>query len=87
MMKKILPAILLAMILMPLVTYCGENTESTTNAEKTEKTNTATQAEKTVKNEKPLYWIDTMEPDIHYSKPGKSRMGMELVPVYPKDKK
>ena len=32
---------------------------------------------------KPLYWIDTMEPTIHYVEPGKSRMGMELVPVYP----
>lgn len=30
----------------------------------------------------PLYWIDTMEPNIHYPGPGKSRMGMELVPVY-----
>ena len=32
----------------------------------------------------PLYWIDSMEPTVHYSKPGKSAMGMELVPVYPK---
>lgn len=36
---------------------------------------------------KPLYWIDTMEPNIHYSKPGKSRMGMDLVPVYPGQEK
>lgn len=32
----------------------------------------------------PSYWIDPMEPTVHYSKPGKSAMGMELVPVYPK---
>lgn len=32
---------------------------------------------------KPMYWIDTMEPNIHYPGPGTSRMGMELVPVYP----
>lgn len=32
---------------------------------------------------KPLYWIDSMEPQIHYSGPGKSRMGMELTPVFP----
>lgn len=31
---------------------------------------------------KPLYWVDTMEPTIHYPGPGKSRMGMELIPVY-----
>ncbi|MBX9804508.1 MAG: efflux RND transporter periplasmic adaptor subunit, partial [Alphaproteobacteria bacterium] len=28
------------------------------------------------------YWIDAMEPQIHYDHPGKSRMNMELVPVY-----
>lgn len=31
---------------------------------------------------KPLYWIDPMEPQVHYPGPGKSHMGMELVPVY-----
>lgn len=31
---------------------------------------------------KPLYWIDPMEPTLRYSRPGKSRMGMETVPVY-----
>ncbi len=36
---------------------------------------------------KPLYWIDSMEPQIHYPGPGKSRMGMELTPVYPQEKK
>lgn len=34
----------------------------------------------------PAYWIDPMEPSVHYSKPGKSAMGMELVPVYPKSR-
>ncbi|MBX9637769.1 MAG: efflux RND transporter periplasmic adaptor subunit [Gammaproteobacteria bacterium] len=33
---------------------------------------------------KPSYWIDPMEPKVHYPGPGKSSMGMELVPVYPK---
>lgn len=33
-------------------------------------------------NKKPLYWIDPMEPTIRYDKPGKSRMGMDVVPVY-----
>lgn len=41
--------------------------------------------EKTTVEKKPLYWIDTMEPTIHYPGPGKSRMGMELVPVYPEE--
>lgn len=33
-------------------------------------------------SKKILYWIDAMEPQIHYDSPGKSRMNMELVPVY-----
>jgi Cu(I)/Ag(I) efflux system membrane fusion protein len=33
-------------------------------------------------SKKPMYWIDTMEPTIHYPGPGNSRMGMTLVPVY-----
>lgn len=37
-------------------------------------------------NKKPIYWIDPMEPTVHYKGPGKSRMGMELVPVYPEEK-
>jgi Cu(I)/Ag(I) efflux system membrane fusion protein len=33
-------------------------------------------------DKKPLYWVDSMEPTIHYPGSGKSRMGMELTPVY-----
>src|SRR3990167_1885191 len=44
----------------------------------------ATSANKVEKiQKKPLYWIDPMEPRIRYQGPGKSRMGMELTPVYP----
>lgn len=41
--------------------------------------------DKTTIEKKPLYWIDTMEPTVHYPGPGKSRMGMELTPVYPEE--
>src|SRR3990167_3626418 len=30
----------------------------------------------------PIYWIDPMEPNTHYPGPGKSHMGMELIPVF-----
>lgn len=40
-----------------------------------------------IPEKKPLYWIDAMEPAVHYPGPGKSHMGMELVPVYPDDQK
>lgn len=36
-------------------------------------------------SKKPIYWIDPMEPTIHYDKPGKSRMGMDVVPIYAED--
>ncbi|WP_085784287.1 efflux RND transporter periplasmic adaptor subunit [Candidatus Nucleicultrix amoebiphila] len=42
---------------------------------------------KAKKQKTPLYWIDAMEPTIRYDKPGKSRMGMELVPVYGEESK
>lgn len=55
----------------PFIVYASDNLTTKNQAQSTDK--------------KPLYWIDTMEPDIHYDAPGKSRMGMELVPVYPKE--
>jgi Cu(I)/Ag(I) efflux system membrane fusion protein len=33
-------------------------------------------------NGKPLYWYDPMIPNQHFDKPGKSPMGMEMVPKY-----
>ena len=30
----------------------------------------------------PLYWYDPMHPERHFDAPGKSPMGMDLVPVY-----
>ena len=36
-------------------------------------------------SKKILYWVDPMEPQIHYNAPGKSRMNMDLVPVYEDD--
>lgn len=43
-------------------------------------------SQNTNSQKKPLYWIDSMEPTIHYPGPGQSRMGMELVPIYPEQK-
>ena len=34
---------------------------------------------------KPLYWVAPMDADYRRDKPGKSPMGMDLVPVYPED--
>ncbi len=45
----------------------------TTNVEKAER--------------KPLYWMDSMDPQTRYPGPGKARMGMELSPVYPEETK
>jgi Cu(I)/Ag(I) efflux system membrane fusion protein len=29
-----------------------------------------------------MYWVDSMQPEVHYPGPGQSNMGMELMPVY-----
>jgi Cu(I)/Ag(I) efflux system membrane fusion protein len=36
-------------------------------------------------NGKPLYWYDPMIPNQHFDKPGKSPMGMQMVPKYAND--
>jgi Cu(I)/Ag(I) efflux system membrane fusion protein len=70
-MKKKLVMIFLSIILVtPLVGYSASNTSTDSQ-------------QSTKSQKKPLYWVDSMEPNIHYPGPGKSRMGMELVPVYP----
>lgn len=74
MQKIILFLILVFTMTLPLVGYSSD--VSPKNSEQTMKS-----------EKKPLYWVDTMEPSIHYSAPGKSRMGMELVPVYSEEKK
>ncbi len=73
MRMKLIALTLLALITIPLVGYSTNNISASTS--------------QTATNEKkPLYWVDPMEPNVHYKAPGKSRMGMELVPVYTKDK-
>ena len=74
MRKKLMLAMIFALIAGPLVGYAEDAPAADTN--------------QPIKSaQKPLYWVDTMEPDVHYSAPGKSRMGMELVPVYTDQKK
>ncbi|MBJ6911825.1 efflux transporter periplasmic adaptor subunit, partial [Vibrio cholerae] len=33
----------------------------------------------------PLYWVAPMDPNYKRDKPGKSPMGMDLIPVYAED--
>lgn len=73
MKKKLSFIILLFAIALPFSGYSSENSS----------TNPSSPQPVTTPEKKPLYWIDPMEPKIHYSAPGKSRMGMKLVPVYP----
>lgn len=39
-------------------------------------------AETTTANNEPLYWVAPMDPNYQRDKPGKSPMGMDLIPVY-----
>lgn len=73
MRKTLLRIALFTLIAAPLIGYSADNIPAENQpVVKTEK--------------KPLYWVDPMEPDVHYTAPGKSRMGMELVPVYSEKK-
>lgn len=67
--RKLITLALVALILGIVLGRCS--TEATNN-----------KASMAKEEKKPLYWIDSMEPTIHYPGPGKSRMGMELTPVY-----
>lgn len=39
----------------------------------------------TAQEKKPLYWVAPMDPNYRRDQPGKSPMGMDLIPVYPED--
>jgi multidrug efflux pump subunit AcrA (membrane-fusion protein) len=69
-------SVLISVVLLPLILIsCGSEEKTTTNGdvEKTESTKT----ERKVK-----YWQAPMNPSEIYDRPGKSAMGMDLVPVY-----
>lgn len=40
------------------------------------------QSETQAKSDEPLYWVAPMDPNYRRDKPGKSPMGMDLIPVY-----
>lgn len=70
-----------------LILYNGVHCIGSTNASTPDSQPKKTFSSKDKQQTSPLYWVDAMEPTIRYDKPGKSRMGMELVPVYPENKK
>lgn len=75
-MKKI--NILLFASLAIFLTACSDDTESSSGS-------TAAPAESTAeapKEKKILYWVAPMDPTYRRDEPGKSPMGMDLVPVY-----
>ncbi|NOH70657.1 efflux RND transporter periplasmic adaptor subunit [Vibrio pectenicida] len=47
--------------------------------------NSHTEIEKNVSSNEPLYWVAPMDPKYQRDQPGKSPMGMELIPVYTND--
>lgn len=41
--------------------------------------------QKMAADDQPLYWVAPMDPNFRRDEPGKSPMGMDLIPVYPED--
>lgn len=48
-------------------------------------TNATVAGETVAEEKKPLYWVAPMDPNYRREKPGKSPMGMDLIPVYQED--
>lgn len=59
----------------------NENSANVTNAQ------TGSSDKTTTAKKKPLYWVAPMNPDYKRDKPGKSPMGMDLIPYYGDDGK
>ena len=74
--SALLPGVLLATLI--LLAGCGDTQPSTPSASEEQAASVVTpEGDRTV-----LYWRAPMDPSEIYDKPGKSRMDMDLVPVY-----
>ena len=72
----IIPTALIVIFGLILINFNKRNEAPTSSALES--------AEKPIKDKKVAYWVAPMDPDYRQDKPGKSPMGMDLVPIYEK---
>lgn len=75
----------LALVIGATLGFGAQTLLSQTHTSQAEGTGHEQQASQTKSNNEPLYWVAPMDPNYKRDKPGKSPMGMDLIPVYAED--
>lgn len=81
-MKNILLTLTILVFGIGVGVYVGKNENSPNSQTMTSQDKNISSADD---NENPLYWIAPMDPNYRSDKPGKSPMGMDLIPVFGED--
>ena len=75
----------LALVIGATLGFGAQTLLSQTHTSQTDGTGHEQQASQAKSNDEPLYWVAPMDPNYKRDKPGKSPMGMDLIPVYAED--
>ncbi|PNH88271.1 efflux transporter periplasmic adaptor subunit [Vibrio diazotrophicus] len=75
----------LALVIGATLGFGAQTLLSQTHTSQAEDTGHEQQANQAKSNNEPLYWVAPMDPNYKRDKPGKSPMGMDLIPVYAED--
>ncbi|NIY93548.1 efflux RND transporter periplasmic adaptor subunit [Vibrio diazotrophicus] len=75
----------LALVIGATLGFGAQTLLSQTHTSQAEGTGHEQQSNQAKSNDEPLYWVAPMDPNYKRDKPGKSPMGMDLIPVYAED--
>lgn len=75
----------LALVIGATLGFGAQTLLSQTHTSQAEGAGHEQQANQAKSNNEPLYWVAPMDPNYKRDKPGKSPMGMDLIPVYAED--
>lgn len=75
----------LALVIGATLGFGAQTLLSQTHTSQTDGTGHEQQSSQAKSNNEPLYWVAPMDPNYKRDKPGKSPMGMDLIPVYAED--
>ncbi|MCF7363665.1 efflux transporter periplasmic adaptor subunit [Vibrio diazotrophicus] len=75
----------LALVIGATLGFGAQTLLSQTHTSQTDGAGHEQQSSQAKSNDEPLYWVAPMDPNYKRDKPGKSPMGMDLIPVYAED--
>jgi len=75
----------LALVIGATLGFGAQTLLSQIHTSQTDGTGHEQQSSQAKSNDEPLYWVAPMDPNYKRDKPGKSPMGMDLIPVYAED--